>query len=247
MLTACREKPHPIAKPHGLELTSLPTAVNAPVFAPADGHYAELLLRDGLWQGYESGKFAGTFSNEDEISGFYDKFKAREEKMGRHPVLLISADGQTPLSKIRMPIKNVPLRGISHCHLHVRSPTADRKSSSYHAVSIEFGCPICRVARYEPNTEPLTIIINEDASIQQDSGGSLTGLDDSDTTGDLPVLDSVLRQYSARIRGEKSAPLVRVLVKDATPYQRFIDVLCRLQDHGLEPEWMALGEWLQLN
>jgi biopolymer transport protein ExbD len=160
-------------------------------------------------------------------------------------VLLISADGQTPLSKIRMPIKNVPLRGISHCHLHVRSPTADRKSSSYHAVSIEFGCPICRVARYEPNTEPLTVIINEDASIQQDSGGSLTGLDDSDTTGDLPVLDSVLRQYAARIRGGNSAPLVRVRLNDAVSYQRFIDVLRRLQDHGMIPEWFDADEELE--
>jgi hypothetical protein len=245
MLTACREKPHPIAKPHGLELTTLPTAVNAPVFAAADGHYAELLLRDGQWQGYESGKFAGTFSNEDQLSEFIRSFKDHEDNEGRITVPLISAEGKTPISQIKTAIRELARSGVDQHYFLVRLFPDNRKSSSYHAIALDFTCLNCRLSSYNSNPDPMVIVMMENGSIQQDVGDSLSELDDSNADSKLPGLDNALRQYAASIQGGNFPPLVRVRMNDTVPYQRFIDVLCRLHYHGMIPEWADANEELE--
>jgi hypothetical protein len=245
MLTACSEKTHPIAKPHGLELTSLPTAANAPVFAPADGHYAELLLRDGQWQGYVDGKAMGTLKDKDQLSEFIRSFKDREDREGRITVPLISSEGKTPISQIKTAIRELAGSGVDQHYFQVRSFSDTVKSSFYHAVALDFTCLHCRISGYNPNPDLMVIILMENGSIQQYKGDSLSELDDTNADSKLPGLDTALRQYAASIQGGNFPPLVRVRLNDAVSYQRFIDVLCRLQDHGMIPEWFDADEEME--
>jgi hypothetical protein len=244
-LPACREKPHPIAKPHGLALTTLPTAVNAPVFAPADGHYAELLLRDGQWQGYVDGKAMGTLKDLDQISEFIRSFIDRENVEGRKTIPLISADGRTPFSQIQIATRGLATGGTDQIYFLVQSLSGSHKPLTNHAVVLEFICLHCRLMGYDPNPDLMVIVLMENGSIQRDNGDSLSELDDSNADSKLPGLDTALRQYAASIQGGNFPPLVRVRVDNKISYQRFIDVLCRLQNHGMIPEWFDADEELE--
>ncbi len=93
--------------------------------------------------------------------------------------------------------------------------------------------------------EPHVVAIKQDGSIRLELDGTLTPLDDPHAAGDLPGLDAKLRDYAERVRGGNAAPVVRVMMDDAAPYQRFIDVLSRLHDHGLELSASALFYWFQ--
>lgn len=107
----------------------------------------------------------------------------------------------------------------------------------HRAARCGFSCNHSRFYKYLPNPEPLSIVLTKNGFVQQNDGGVLTNLDDPDADGRLPGLDAALVRDAARVRGGNLEPVVRVLLDDATPYQRFVDVLCRLHNHGLVPEW----------
>jgi biopolymer transport protein ExbD len=238
LVLSCRQNQRVIARPHGLELAALPTASDAPFFEPEVGHYAELLLRDGQWHAFIDGNSSASFAHEDQMSDFLKSFKDRERVEGRSAVLLISAEGDAPLSEIKNPIRAVASHGIDKIFLLVRSSEgAEPAPPRHHSLSLDFTCPHCRFAKYNQDFEPLVIAIEENGSIRRKTDGALTLLDDSDAPCDLPILNSVLSDYATHVRDENAAPVVRIHLGEGTLYQRFIDVMCRLHMHGLEPEF----------
>lgn len=240
LLLSCRGNQQVIAKPHGLDLAALPTASDAPLFEPEDGHYAELLLRDGRWHGFVDGNPAADPADEDELSDFLRSFRSDREQEGWNPVVLISADGHVPLSEIKKPVRAAARAGIDKVFLHVRlSVGVENESPSFHSLTVYFTCPHCLLARYNPDFDPLDVGIDENGAILQKVDASLVQVDDSRAPRELPGLDSILSAHAERARLENGAPVVRIDPGEETPYQRLIDVLCRLHAHGLEPDFFT--------
>jgi hypothetical protein len=230
LLAACRQTPVPVTPvPRGRELASLPTAVNAPAFAPPSGHYAEAVLRDGRWQVLDGGKSAGDATTPEEFEPLFKSAKERADVAGFQPVLLISADAKTRFAQIAVPIKAAVDCGISQFHFLVRTSVAGHGATS----SVALPLSLCYPA-FSPG-DFMQIVITDTGAIDSGTGASRQALDSATASPNLPMLDTQLRLYASAALAANSTPVAEMLVQPAAPYQRFIDVLCRFHANGILP------------
>lgn len=231
LLAACRQTPAPVTPvPHGRELAALPTAVNAPVFAPPSGQYAEAVLRDGRWQVYSEGKSVGDATTPEEFEPLFKSAKERADLAGLQPVLLISADGSARFDQIAVPIKAAVDCGISQFHFLVRTSVAGHGATSSAALPLSLCYPA-----FSPGIDFMQIVITDTGAIDSGTGASRQALDSATASPNLPMLDTQLRLYASAALAANSTPVAEMLVQPAAPYQRFIDVLCRFHANGILP------------
>lgn len=233
LLTACRQSRSSAVKPDGLGLAELPVAVNPQVFSPADGRYAELVLRGDRWHAFIDELPAGTMVGEDQLMEFGKNLRQGMEAEGRGTVLLISADGPAPMSSLLGVIRGVAGSGISQFDLQVRSRDGAANHASVHSVKLDLGCMHCGLSGRGSMNTPLEVVIARDGSIQERGDDSQATLDHQSVLNELPGLDAKVSAYAARAREQKSAPWVKVMLDDAVSYQRFLDVLKLLEVHGV--------------
>jgi biopolymer transport protein ExbD len=232
LLAACRQTPAPVTPvPSGRELAALPTAVSAPVFAPPSGHYAEAVLHDGRSQVYAAGKSVGDATTPEELESLFKSAKERADLAGLQPVLLISADAQTPFEQVAASIRVAALTGIEEFHFLVLPSEPGSGETSSHALSLSLP-PMGDGSR----VEPLSILITDSGEIAAGTGASRQMLDSVTASADLPGLEAQLRIYTSATRAANSTPVAQLLVQPAAPYQRFIDALCRFHANGIRPD-----------
>lgn len=232
LLAACRQAPAPppVPTPVGRKLSALPTAVGAPVFAPAGGHYTEALLQDGTWQIHAEGKPVASAATEEELATVLKSAKERAIIEGYQPVLLISADAGTPFEQFFVPVRVAAASGFMYFHFLVLSSEPGVDKAISHALPMVLSYP----ARSN-KSKPFFIQITANGEIAVGSGASYQVLDSATAGTDLPGLEAQLSLYASAARVANSNPIAAVYVAPTVPYQRFIDLLSRFHANGVRP------------
>jgi biopolymer transport protein ExbD len=229
-LTFSCEEPTPepvVIKPAGMEMPGLVFASNPPPFVTPDHAFIEAILTQDAWDIRHLGKQVGFAKDEHELFDILRSLKNIDDSAGRQPYFLISAAGETVVSEITKAIRTAAISGISEVYLLTKNFENTHVPSAF-KLRMSFG-----LCDRQPDISQMFVSIRNDNKVYIGSGPETQRLDQGPDDHDLPGLSAILEIYAAAARSANATPLCAFACFPTASYQRFIDVLSRMHEHGI--------------
>jgi len=236
LLLSCQEKE---SAPQKLESRN-PTMPHLPVASGALKIQGEQIHFIELQHSYQGWNVNGGNVKDDleEVEEEINHAKQNIAAQGYSPLILIEADGDTPFKKIRAIIRASARAGVDQILFAARQHEM-HPNSLEHALPLHLhptlGC------RSTPCISPLFIKCARDGNIYINTGPAQELLDTDIQSRSMPILDARMDSYCVVARSAAQQTRIQIWIDGEAPYQRFIDLINMLRNHGIENEqWVDL-------
>jgi len=140
---------------------------------------------------------------------------------------LISAAGETVVSEITKAIRTAAISGISEVYFLTNNFGNTHVPSAF-KLRMNFG-PCDR----QPDISQLFVSIRDDNRVYIGTSSTKQLLDQDPEDHDLTGLNAHLEHYTSAARAANLTPFCAFVCHPTASYQRFIDVLSRMHEHGI--------------